>query len=46
MNTSLIRPIIQLTITAVADKIPDSVLEEDPKLLMRYDQAVTRMEGE
>jgi len=27
----------------VAEKIPSSVLEEDPKLLMWYDQAVTRM---
>ncbi len=31
------------TIVAVADKIPTSVLEEDPKLLMWYDQATTRM---
>lgn len=31
------------TIITVADKIPGSVLEEDPKLLMWYDQAVTRM---
>lgn len=30
-------------IIAVADKIPNKVLEEDPKLLMWYDQAVTRM---
>jgi hypothetical protein len=30
------------TIIAVADKIPESVLQEDPKLLMWYDQAVTR----
>jgi len=30
----------------VADKIPNNVLEEDPKLLMWYDQAVTRMGGE
>lgn len=30
-------------IVAVADKIPSKVLEEDPKLLMWYDQAVTRM---
>ncbi len=30
-------------IVAVADKIPTNVLEEDPKLLMWYDQAVTRM---
>ncbi|MEI8209251.1 MAG: DUF6079 family protein [Methylococcales bacterium] len=28
---------------AVADKIPNNVLEEDPKLLMWYDQAVTRI---
>ena len=34
------------TIVAVADKIPNSILEEDPKLLIRYDQAVTRMGGE
>jgi hypothetical protein len=32
-----------LTIVAVADKIPSNVLEEDPKLLMWYDQAVTRL---
>ena len=30
------------TIITVADKIPESVLQEDPKLLMWYDQAVTR----
>ena len=34
------------TIITVADKIPGNVLEEDPKLLMWYDQAVTRMGGE
>lgn len=33
-------------IVAVADKIPGNVLEEDPKLLMWYDQAITRMGGE
>ena len=33
-------------IIAVADKIPNQVLEEDPKLLMWYDQAVTRMGAE
>ena len=33
-------------IVAVADKIPNNVLEEDPKLLMWYDHAVTRMGGE
>ncbi|PLY12607.1 MAG: DNA methylase [Sedimenticola sp.] len=33
-------------IVAVADKIPNNVLEEDPKLLMWYDQAVTRLGGE
>ena len=32
-------------IVAVADKIPDDVLQEDPKLLMWYDQAVTRTEA-
>ena len=31
------------TIIAVAEKIPPRVLEEDPKLLMWYDQAITRM---
>jgi DNA modification methylase len=30
------------TIITVAQRIPQSVLEEDPKLLMWYDQAVTR----
>ncbi|MEZ4678238.1 MAG: hypothetical protein R2932_28890 [Caldilineaceae bacterium] len=34
------------TIVTVADKIPTKVLEEDPKLLMWYDQAVTRLGGE
>jgi DNA modification methylase/predicted RNA-binding Zn-ribbon protein involved in translation (DUF1610 family) len=34
------------TIVAVADKIPTNVLEEDPKLLMWYDQAVTRIGDE
>ena len=34
------------TIVAIAEKIPNSVLEEDPKLLMWYDQAVTRMGGD
>ena len=34
------------TIINVAEKIPNKVLEEDPKLLMWYDQAVTRMGGE
>ena len=33
-------------IVAVAEKIPTNVMEEDPKLLMWYDQAVTRMGGE
>lgn len=33
-------------IVAVADNIPNNVLEEDPKLLMWYDQAVTRMGGD
>jgi len=28
----------------VDQKIPPKILEEDPKLLMWYDQAVTRME--
>lgn len=34
------------TIVSVADKIPTNVLEEDPKLLMWYDQAVTRLGSE
>lgn len=33
-------------IIEVADKLPANVLEEDPKLLMWYDQAVTRMGDE
>ncbi|MFC1695238.1 DNA methylase, partial [Pseudomonadota bacterium] len=32
-------------IVAVAERIPNSVLEEDSKLLMWYDQAVTRLGG-
>ena len=31
------------TIIAVARKIPEKILQEDPKLLMWYDQAITRM---
>ncbi len=34
------------TIIAVARKIPEKILQEDPKLIMWYDQAVTRMGGE
>ena len=30
------------TIKAVAEKIPETILQEDPKLLMWYDQAITR----
>ncbi len=30
------------TIIAVAQRIPENVLQEDPKLLMWYDQAITR----
>ena len=33
-------------IVTVADKIPDTVLQEDPKLLMWYDQALTRTRTE
>lgn len=33
-------------IIEVAEKIPSNVLEEDPKLLMWYDQAITRSGGE
>ena len=31
------------TIVSVAERVPNNVLEEDPKLLMWYDQAITRM---
>ncbi|MCL6560625.1 MAG: DNA methylase, partial [Firmicutes bacterium] len=31
------------TIIEVAKKIPESILQEDPKLLMWYDQAMTRV---
>jgi hypothetical protein len=34
------------TIIAVAGKIPENVLQEDPKLLMWYDQALTRRGAE
>lgn len=34
------------TIIAVAGKIPETILQEDPKLLMWYDQATTRTGGE
>jgi len=34
------------TIITVARKVPENVLQEDPKLLMWYDQALTRMGGE
>ncbi len=33
------------TIIAVARKIPEKILQEDPKLLMWYDQAMTRTGG-
>lgn len=33
-------------IIAVADKLPNKIIEEDPKLLRLYDNAVTRMGGE
>ena len=33
------------TIIAVARKVPENVLQEDPKLLMWYDQALTRTEA-
>jgi hypothetical protein len=31
-----------LTIIQVSQKIPEDVLQEDPKLIMWYDQALTR----
>jgi len=34
------------TIIAIAHKIPEKILQEDPKLLMWYDGAVTRTGGE
>ena len=34
------------TIIAMAQRIPENVLQEDQKLLMWYDQALTRMGGE
>jgi hypothetical protein len=34
------------TIIAVASKVPEEVLQEDEKLLLWYDQALTRMEGD
>jgi hypothetical protein len=34
------------TIFTVAHKIPENVLQEDPKLLMWYDQVITRMGGD
>jgi len=34
------------SIITVAEKIPNKILEEDPKLLMWYDQAVTRVGDE
>ena len=34
------------TIITVSELIPNNVLEEDPKLLMWYDQAITRIGGE
>ena len=34
------------TIKAVAEKIPETILQEDSKLLMWYDQAITRMGDE
>ncbi len=34
------------TIIGVAQKIPENILQEDPKLLMWYDQALTRSGGD
>ncbi len=31
------------TIIAVASRIPENILQEDPKVLMWYNQAVTRL---
>jgi len=38
-----LKPLEDATNIAVARKIPEKILQEDPKLLMWYDQAVTRM---
>ncbi len=37
---------VYANIIAVTRRIPEDVLQEDPKLLMWYDQAVTRTRGE
>jgi hypothetical protein len=34
------------TIVKIAEKLPDTVLEEDEKLLMYFDNALTRLGGE
>ena len=34
------------TVVGVANKIPETVLQEDPKLLMWYDQSFTRIQAE
>jgi len=34
------------TIIGIAQKIPDEALQEDEKLLLWYDQALTRMEAD
>ena len=34
------------TIIAVAQKVPEEALQEDEKLLLWYDQALTRMESD
>ena len=34
------------TIIAVAETIPNNVIEEDPKMLLWYDQAITRIGAE
>ncbi len=41
-----LKPLEDATNIAVACKIPENNLQEDPKLLMWYDQAVTRTGGE
>jgi len=35
-------PLFLYSLIAVARKIPENVLQEDPRLLMWYDQALTR----
>ncbi len=46
LSAPAVSPEAYKAIIEVAEKIPSNVLEEDPKLLMWYDQAITRSGGE